>query len=117
MRMDEAAYARREAVEKERVGKNATIDVESADDSAPPQRAETVDDASTRTSSEASSEVAPAVHVREDDCIELRRLHRFFGPTKAVDDISFTVQTRARVRLHRTQRRRQDNVDADSGDA
>ena len=34
----------------------------------------------------------PAVHVAEDDCIELRRLHRFFGTTKAVDDISFTVQ-------------------------
>ncbi|TWU39169.1 ABC transporter ATP-binding protein [Novipirellula artificiosorum] len=25
------------------------------------------------------------------DCIELRRLHRFFGKTKAVDDISFSV--------------------------
>ena len=33
----------------------------------------------------------PAVHVTDDDCIELRRLHRFFGKTKAVDDISFTV--------------------------
>ncbi len=32
------------------------------------------------------------VHVRSDDCIELRRLHRFFGNTKAVDDISFSVQ-------------------------
>lgn len=35
---------------------------------------------------------APAVHLRSDDCIEMRRLHRFFGETKAVDDISFTVQ-------------------------
>ena len=34
----------------------------------------------------------PPVHVTDDDCIELRRLHRFFGKTKAVDDISFTVQ-------------------------
>lgn len=31
------------------------------------------------------------VHVRSDDCIELRRLHRFFGKTKAVDDVTFTV--------------------------
>ncbi len=34
----------------------------------------------------------PAVHVGSDDCIEMRRLHRFFGDTKAVDDISFTVK-------------------------
>lgn len=34
----------------------------------------------------------PAVHHHENDCIELRRLHRFFGSTKAVDDISFTVE-------------------------
>ncbi|MGI9472646.1 MAG: ATP-binding cassette domain-containing protein [Rubripirellula sp.] len=34
----------------------------------------------------------PAVHVHADDCIELRRLHRFFGKTKAVDDISFSVK-------------------------
>ena len=33
-----------------------------------------------------------AVHGFVDDCIELRRLHRFFGETKAVDDISFTVK-------------------------
>lgn len=33
----------------------------------------------------------PAVHGGDDDCIELRRLHRFFGKTKAVDDISFCV--------------------------
>ena len=31
------------------------------------------------------------VHVRDDDCIELRRLHRYFGQTKAVDDITFSV--------------------------
>lgn len=31
------------------------------------------------------------VHVRSDDCIELRRLHRFFGKTKAVDDVTFSV--------------------------
>jgi len=32
------------------------------------------------------------VHTGNDDCIELRRLHRFFGKTKAVDDVSFSVQ-------------------------
>ena len=38
------------------------------------------------------SDSQPAVHVRSDDCIEIRRLHRFFGETKAVDDVSFTVK-------------------------
>ena len=32
------------------------------------------------------------VHSSGDACIELRRLHRFFGKTKAVDDVSFSVQ-------------------------
>lgn len=32
------------------------------------------------------------VHTEHLDCIELRRLHRFFGETKAVNDISFTVK-------------------------
>jgi ABC-2 type transport system ATP-binding protein len=32
------------------------------------------------------------VHVNGSDCIELRRLHRYFGRTKAVDDISFGVE-------------------------
>lgn len=32
------------------------------------------------------------VHVRSEDCIEMRRLHRFFGDTKAVDDVSFSVK-------------------------
>ena len=32
------------------------------------------------------------VHVGNDDCIELRRLHRFFGKTRAVNDISFGVK-------------------------
>ena len=31
------------------------------------------------------------VHVGDDHCIELRRLFRYFGDTKAVHDISFTV--------------------------
>lgn len=31
-------------------------------------------------------------HGADEDCIELRRLHRFFGKTKAVNDISFTVR-------------------------
>jgi ABC-2 type transport system ATP-binding protein len=35
---------------------------------------------------------SPAVHTAGRDCIELRRLHRFFGKLKAVDDISFTVE-------------------------
>jgi ABC-2 type transport system ATP-binding protein len=43
-----------------------------------------------------SASVMPAaprgVHGGADDCIELRRLHRFFGKTKAVNDVSFTVQ-------------------------
>ena len=32
-----------------------------------------------------------AVHSGSDACIELRRLHRFFGKTRAVNDISFGV--------------------------
>ena len=35
--------------------------------------------------------VTPAVHQSDTAAIELRRLHRFFGSTKAVNDISFTV--------------------------
>lgn len=35
---------------------------------------------------------APPVHVGDDHCIELRRLHRFFGDTRAVDDITFAVR-------------------------
>lgn len=33
-----------------------------------------------------------SVHVASEDCIELRRLHRFFGKTEAVKDISFSVR-------------------------
>ena len=33
----------------------------------------------------------PGVHGADDDVIELRRLHRFFGSTKAVNDVSFSV--------------------------
>ena len=32
------------------------------------------------------------MHVGDDTCIELRRLYRFFGETKAVQDISFSVR-------------------------
>ncbi|MCO8121485.1 ABC transporter ATP-binding protein [Stieleria sp. TO1_6] len=32
-----------------------------------------------------------AVHSSGSDCIELRRLHRFFGDTKAVNDVTFSV--------------------------
>ena len=38
------------------------------------------------------TQATPAVHVGSDDCIELRRLHRFFGTTRAVDDITFGVR-------------------------
>lgn len=38
-----------------------------------------------------ASNASGGVHHGETDCIELRRLHRFFGKTKAVNDISFTV--------------------------
>ncbi|MCC9643646.1 ABC transporter ATP-binding protein [Rhodopirellula sp. JC740] len=34
----------------------------------------------------------PPVHAATADCIELRRLHRYFGKTHAVHDISFSVQ-------------------------
>lgn len=33
-----------------------------------------------------------AVHTDDSPCIELRRLHRFFGTTKAVCDVSFSVR-------------------------
>lgn len=39
----------------------------------------------------ASSSGPPAVHSETAATIELRRLHRFFDKTKAVDDISFSV--------------------------
>ena len=35
--------------------------------------------------------VAPPVHTSSTPMIELHRLHRFFGSTRAVDDVSFTV--------------------------
>ncbi|MEM6980939.1 MAG: ABC transporter ATP-binding protein [Planctomycetota bacterium] len=35
---------------------------------------------------------AGPVHHASTDCIELRRLHRYFGKTKAVHDISFSVR-------------------------
>lgn len=38
-----------------------------------------------------SADPIPVVHTGDDDCIELRRLFRYFGKTKAVHDISFTV--------------------------
>ncbi len=43
-------------------------------------------------SSTASSGAMRSVHVGSQEVVELRRIHRFFGDTKAVDDISFTVQ-------------------------
>jgi ABC-2 type transport system ATP-binding protein len=35
--------------------------------------------------------LVPPVHANGDDVIELRRLHRFFGATKAVNDVTFSV--------------------------
>jgi ABC-2 type transport system ATP-binding protein len=46
----------------------------------------------TGADSSAASPLAQAVHSDNDVCIELRRLHRFFGNTKAVSDISFSVR-------------------------
>ncbi len=48
--------------------------------------------ASLRPSGLLTAAQAKSVHSGVDDCIELRRLHRFFGNTRAVDDISFGVQ-------------------------
>lgn len=51
------------------------------------------DNVATTQSVDASdaTDFAPAVHTGDNVCIELRRLHRFFGDTRAVNDISFTV--------------------------
>ena len=38
-----------------------------------------------------SSVIPPGVHQDEPPCIELRRIYRFFGTTKAVQDISFAI--------------------------
>lgn len=38
-----------------------------------------------------ANSISSGVHSEGDDCIELRRLFRYFGKTKAVHDISFTV--------------------------
>ncbi len=76
------------------------IDDNAAHDSSQPQatprqdRAATGQAAGVVDGSEGLLATPPAipVHVSEDDCIELRRLHRFFGKTRAVNDISFNVQ-------------------------
>ncbi len=41
--------------------------------------------------SESPSMSTNGYHGGDDTCIELRRLHRFFGVTKAVNDVSFSV--------------------------
>ena len=38
-----------------------------------------------------TTQTSASVHQSNHEAIELRRLHRFFGETKAVNDISFTV--------------------------
>ena len=47
---------------------------------------------STAIESVAATDSIPAVHNGDDECIELRRLHRFFGKTRAVNDITFAVR-------------------------
>ncbi|MEM0925990.1 MAG: ABC transporter ATP-binding protein [Planctomycetota bacterium] len=37
-------------------------------------------------------DVPTGVHQESEICIELRRLHRFFGDTRAVNDVTFSVQ-------------------------
>ncbi|MEO9592308.1 MAG: ABC transporter ATP-binding protein, partial [Rhodopirellula bahusiensis] len=44
------------------------------------------------TSSATSVHSTAGVHAGTADCIELRRLHRYFGKTHAVHDISFSVR-------------------------
>lgn len=39
----------------------------------------------------ATSDPMPTVHDNGSPCIELRRLHRFFGDTRAVSDVTFSV--------------------------
>jgi ABC-2 type transport system ATP-binding protein len=58
---------------------------------APTAEAATAATAATALSGSAVTTI-PNVHTHRGECIELRRLHRFFGKTKAVDDISFTVE-------------------------
>lgn len=45
-----------------------------------------------RPSASLKPAMTQGVHQQGEDVIELRRLHRFFGATKAVHDISFAVQ-------------------------
>lgn len=44
------------------------------------------------TGTASSNQVSAGVHAGTADCIELRRLHRYFGKTHAVHDISFSVR-------------------------
>ena len=44
------------------------------------------------TQNDRFNETLPAVHSGVDNCIELHRLHRFFGSTRAVNDITFSVR-------------------------
>lgn len=73
---------------------DASLTHGSSDDDSRGRRSATDPTAATdmATATEQSEQRVPAVHVGDEDCIELRRLHRFFGSTKAVDDISFVVQ-------------------------
>lgn len=50
------------------------------------------DQSSKSNPTETPTTSTPAVHTAEGDCIELRRLHRFFGKTKAVSDVTFNVR-------------------------
>ena len=43
------------------------------------------------SSAQSSGQTVPVVHSNGNDMIELRRLHRFFGSTRAVNDVTFAV--------------------------
>ncbi|WP_372894255.1 ABC transporter ATP-binding protein [Stieleria sp.] len=47
--------------------------------------------ATPRVRAEAAVDPHAGVHTNDSECIELRRLHRFFGDTRAVNDVTFSV--------------------------
>ncbi|MCS7470793.1 ABC transporter ATP-binding protein [Stieleria sp. ICT_E10.1] len=47
--------------------------------------------ATPRVRGEATVDPRGGVHTNDSECIELRRLHRFFGDTRAVNDVTFSV--------------------------
>ncbi|PAY16372.1 multidrug ABC transporter ATP-binding protein [Rhodopirellula sp. SM50] len=47
--------------------------------------------ATARVRAETTVDPRVGVHTHDSECIELRRLHRFFGDTRAVNDVTFSV--------------------------